>query len=231
MLRSCLCPPPLGPQVPGMSLLSPRRSVFLSLSIKVPKVRSRIWGCSVTWRVDTQTPSGKGREFTSQRGVRPEGSQPLAVNKLWSPGPARCRPRSPRSRLGRGHGVCAVAAGFSFCCHLPLLPLGAPAGGDNSRTCSAPSGHRELSVGSGRGVAAVADGGTAGSISHLPPFHLLPNNTFLLRLGGSAQVVFHFLLFPWSTLGVGRTAQAAEGAGVRDRGLLTVSKPPGQTAA
>ena len=94
MLGSCLCPPPLGPQVPGMLLLSPRHSVFLSLSIKVPKVRSRIWGCSVTWRVDTQTPSGKGREFTSQSGVRPKGTQPLAVNPFWSPGPARCRPGS-----------------------------------------------------------------------------------------------------------------------------------------
>lgn len=231
MLGSCLCPPPLGPQVPGMLLLSPHLSIFLSLSIKVPKARSRIWGCSVTWRVDTQTPSGKGREFTSRSGVRPEGTQPLAVNPVWSPDPARCRPGSPwpgvLDRAWGGDRGCALGpAGFSFRCHLPLLPLDAPAGGDNSRTCSPPNGHHELSVGSGRGGAAAADGATAGSISHSPPFHLLPNNTFLLRLRSNAQVVFHFLLFPWSTLGVGRTTQAAEGAGMRDRGGPNGLKAP-----
>ena len=41
---------------------------------------------------------------------------------------------------------------------------------------------------------------TQGSISHSPPFHLLPDNRFLLQLRGNAQVVFHFisLVDTWS---------------------------------
>ena len=41
-LVSCLCPSPWGPPVPGRLLLSPCLSLFLSLSLKVPKARSKI---------------------------------------------------------------------------------------------------------------------------------------------------------------------------------------------
>lgn len=129
-------------------------------------------------------------------------------------------------RLGRGKGVCPVACWLLLSLSPAFATSRCPSRRGQFEDLSPWNGHRELSVGSGRGGAAAANGGTAGFISHLPPFHLLPNNTFLLRLRGNAQVVFHFLLFPWSTLGVGRTTQAAEGAGMRDRGGPNGFKAP-----
>lgn len=179
-MGSSLCPSALGPQMPGMLLLSPRLPVFLSLSIKVPKARSRIWGCSVTWRVDTQTPSGEGGNLHPKVGRDPRAPSPWQSIQCGAQTQHDAGPRAVGQGFsivpGAGTGVCLWPAGFSFCCHLPLLALDAPAGGDKSRTCSPLNRHCELSVGSGRGGAAAADEGSQGyprlhlSFTSFPPF-------------------------------------------------------------
>lgn len=177
--------PPLstrsGFHVPGMLLLSPHLPVFLPLSIKVPKARSRLWGCSVTWkRVDAQTPSGEGRVHPKV-GQNPRAPSLWEVVKVWSPDQHDAGPRAVGQGFsivpgGRGQGV-PVACWLL----LPLSPAFAssrcPSRRGQVRACSPPSGHHEFSVGSGRGAAA-ADEGAQG----YPRLHLSFTSLFTFSL-------------------------------------------------